>query len=49
MAKIVECQCGYVARGETDDELVRDVQEHAKQKHQIEFSREQVMAMAKEE
>ena len=49
MAKIVQCDCGYVARGETDDELVRDVQEHARAVHDMEFSREQVLSMAKPE
>jgi hypothetical protein len=29
MAKIIQCDCGYVARGETDDELVADAQKLA--------------------
>ena len=49
MAKIVQCDCGYVARGETDDELVEIVQQHAKEVHNMEFSREQVLSMAKPE
>ncbi len=23
MAKLINCECGYVVRGETDDELIR--------------------------
>lgn len=49
MAKVVQCDCGYVARAETDDELVAEVQQHARETHQLEFSREQVLAMAKPE
>ena len=30
MAKIMQCDCGHVVRGETDDELVANVQKHAR-------------------
>ena len=46
MAKIIQCDCGYVARGETDDELVADAQKHAREVHNMELTREQVLAMA---
>ena len=49
MAKIVQCECGYVARGETDDELVDDVLQHATEVHSMDLTREQVLAMAKPE
>lgn len=49
MAKIVQCDCGYVARGESDDQLVDDVQKHAAEVHNMDLSREQVLAMAKPE
>ena len=49
MTKIVQCECGYVARGETDDELVDDVQQHATEVHNMDLTREQVLAMAKPE
>jgi hypothetical protein len=29
MAKIMQCFCGHVVRGETDDELVANVKKHA--------------------
>jgi predicted small metal-binding protein len=46
MAKIMRCDCGQVVRGETDDELVANVQQHAREVHDMEITREQVLAMA---
>ena len=33
MAKVVNCECGEVVRGETDDELVANVERHVTQRH----------------
>ncbi len=33
MARQVRCECGYVARGETDDEVVADIREHLRSDH----------------
>jgi predicted small metal-binding protein len=49
MAKVINCDCGYVARGESDDELVADAQKHAREVHDMEITREQVLALAVEE
>ncbi len=49
MAKIMQCDCGYVVRGETDDELVANVQKHAREVHDMEITREQVLAMAQQQ
>jgi predicted small metal-binding protein len=49
MAKKVQCDCGFVAREQEDDALVKVVQEHAKAVHNMDLSREQVLAMAKSE
>jgi predicted small metal-binding protein len=49
MAKIMRCDCGYVVRGETDDELVANVQKHAREVHDMEITREQVLAMAQQQ
>ena len=46
MAKVVACPCGEKITGETDDELVRLVQEHGKEVHGQEVSREDALAMA---
>ena len=49
MAKVVECPCGATVTGKDDDELVANVQAHARDVHgQMEVSREQALAMAKE-
>jgi predicted small metal-binding protein len=49
VAKIMQCYCGHVVRGETDDELVANVQKHARKVHDMDITREQVLAMARQE
>ena len=49
MAKIMQCDCGQVVRGETDNELVANVQKHAREVHDMEITREQVLAMSQQE
>ena len=49
MAKVINCDCGYVVRGKTDDELVANAQKHGREAHDMEITREQVLAMATEE
>jgi predicted small metal-binding protein len=49
MAKIMQCDCGHVVRGKTDDELVANVQKHAREVHDMGLTREQVLAMAQQE
>ncbi len=49
MAKVINCPCGFVARAETDDELIAQVQKHAKEVHNMNATREEVLAMAKPE
>jgi predicted small metal-binding protein len=44
--KQVSCDCGKVIREPTDDQLIANVQRHAKEVHNMELSREQVLAMA---
>ena len=51
MAKKIDCQCGYTVRGETDDELVANAEEHMRDKHPDmvgTMSREQLLGMATE-
>jgi len=33
MAKLINCECGYVVRGEDDDELVANAEEHMLSDH----------------
>ena len=49
MAKIMQCDCGHVVRGETDDDIVTNVQKHAREVHDMEITREQVLAMSQQE
>jgi len=47
MQKVITCPCGYVLKGESDEDVVAKAQQHAKQVHQMDLSREQALAMAK--
>ena len=49
MAKVVTCPCGVTIRAETEDEFVRLVQEHGKNVHNQEVTREDALAGAKTE
>jgi predicted small metal-binding protein len=49
MAKVINCDCGFVVRGETDDELVTNAQQHAKEAHDMEITAEQALAIAQPE
>ena len=43
---VVSCDCGYEARG-AEDELVPAVQRHGREAHNMDVTREQVLAMAR--
>lgn len=47
--KKVICDCGKVIREATDDALVASTQKHAKEVHDMDLTREQVLAMAEPE
>ena len=47
VAKVIECPCGVVLRGATDDETVASAQVHARDNHDMELTREQALAMAR--
>ena len=44
--KVINCDCGFVVRGKTDEELVKEAQKHAREVHGMEITREQVLAIA---
>jgi predicted small metal-binding protein len=46
LALIINCECGVVVRGESDDELVVNAQKHAREGHNMEITREQALAIA---
>ena len=33
MARLIRCECGFVARGETDDMVVGVIRDHMRQDH----------------
>jgi predicted small metal-binding protein len=51
MAKLINCECGYVVRGETDEELLAAAEAHIDQAHPElvgKVSRADLLAMAEE-
>jgi Protein of unknown function (DUF1059) len=46
---VIHCDCGTPVKGETDDQLVKNVQEHAKNKHGVILTREQALGLAERE
>lgn len=49
MPWVVKCFCGTTLHGRDDDEIVKNAQDHAKSKHALTVTREQVMALAEKE
>jgi predicted small metal-binding protein len=49
MPWLVNCFCGTTIHGTDDDEIVKNAQDHAKNKHALTVTREQVMALAERE
>ena len=51
MSKLINCECGAVVRGQTDDELVKAAEAHVAENHPElvgKLSREDILAMAEE-
>jgi predicted small metal-binding protein len=46
LARIINCECGFVVRGDTDDELATNAQEHGRSVHGMQITREQALALA---
>jgi predicted small metal-binding protein len=47
--KTVKCPCGWTYSTENEDDLIREVQKHGKEVHDMNPSREEVLAMAQPE
>lgn len=45
--KQVDCDCGKTIREKDDDRLVAAVQRHAQEVHEMELTRDQILAMAR--
>jgi len=51
MAKLINCECGQVVRGETDDELIATAEAHIERDHPDlvgKISREDLLGMSEE-
>jgi predicted small metal-binding protein len=51
MPKLINCECGQVVRGETDDELIRNAEQHVERDHPDlvgKISRDDLLGMAEE-
>lgn len=52
MGKLITCECGYVVRGDTDEQLLEQAESHIKETHPDlvgTITREDLLAMAEEE
>jgi predicted small metal-binding protein len=52
MAKVVNCECGLIIRGQDDEELIEQVESHISDHHPDlvgTITREDVLSMAEEE
>ena len=43
---VVRCRCGFEARG-TEEDVIPVVQQHGREAHNMQVTREQVLAMAR--
>ena len=51
MAKLINCECGQVVRGETDDDLVQNAEAHIDRDHPDmvgKISRDDILGMSEE-
>jgi len=51
MAKIIVCECGYVARGDDDDAVLTDLEAHIRRDHPEmvgKYQRQELLDMAEE-
>ena len=46
MAKVINCDCGFTIRGDTEDELVTNAQAHGREVHDMDLTREQILSLA---
>ncbi len=46
-SKVIECSCGAVITGTSDDDIVAKAQKHAKATHDMDLTWDQAMSMAR--
>jgi predicted small metal-binding protein len=45
MEKVINCSCGIAIRGTDEEEMVATAQQHAREVHDMDLSREQAQGM----
>jgi hypothetical protein len=43
--RVLRCHCGFEARAEGDDELIADVQRHAREAHEMVLTRDEALVL----
>lgn len=46
-SRTIECPCGTVLRGESDDDVISEARTHAKEVHEMDLSEEQAASMVR--
>ena len=46
MTRMIKCECGFSVQSDSEQKLVTDTQQHARQFHKMDLTRDQVLAMA---
>lgn len=46
MNLIINCDCGHVVHGSSEDELAANAAQHAREAHGVEMTREQALSLA---
>ena len=46
MDKVIQCDCGFEARAEQQDQLVAEVQRHAREAHGMALSHDEALLLA---
>jgi predicted small metal-binding protein len=47
--KAIKCPCGWSVNADDEEDLIRQAQEHAKEVHDLNPSREEILALAQPE
>ena len=45
--KVIDCPCGVRIEGRGDDDVITRAQQHARQNHDMDLSREEALSMAR--
>jgi predicted small metal-binding protein len=49
MAKVIHCPCGYTMREPSEEEVVQRAQNHARDAHNLQLTRDEALAMIEPE